>query len=122
QLEAIGRRKSTLMDYESAVRIHLVSFFGARPTGKIVAADVERFMVDKRGPLRSAKSLRNWVGVLHRLLSYAGKRDWIPSNPCRTVDFPWIEETDAGAAGLASARVGGLGADDPRRRRRDDLA
>lgn len=79
-------------------------------------------MVDKRGQGRSAKSLRNWLGVLHRLLSYARKRDWIPSNPCRTVDFPRIEETDAGAAGLASARVGGLGADDPRRRRRNDLA
>jgi hypothetical protein len=36
-LEAIGRRKSTLMHCESAVRIHLVPFF-ARPIGKIVAA------------------------------------------------------------------------------------
>jgi Phage integrase, N-terminal SAM-like domain len=87
-LEAIGRRKSTLMDYESAVRIHLVPFFGPRPIGKIVAADVERFMMVKRGEGRSPKSVRNWLGVLHSLLSYAEKRDWIPSNPCRKVDFP----------------------------------
>ncbi|HMJ32629.1 MAG TPA: hypothetical protein VK501_01835 [Baekduia sp.] len=97
-LEAIGRRRSTLMDYESAVRIHLVPFFGPRPIGKIVAADVERFMVVKRREGRSAKSVRNWLGVLHSLLSYAEKRDWIPSNPCRKVDFPRIEETDAGTS------------------------
>jgi integrase len=107
-LEAIGRRKSTLMDYESAVRIHLVPFFGTRPIGKIVAADVERFMVVKRGEGRSPKSVRNWLGVLHSLLSYAEKRDWIPSNPCRKVDFPRIEETDADIRFLAPEGVEAL--------------
>jgi hypothetical protein len=107
-LEAVGRRTSTLMDYESAVRIHLVPFFGSRPIGKIVAADVERFMVVKRGEGRSAKSVRNWLGVLHSLLSYAEKRDWIASNPCRKVDFPRIEETDADIRFLAPEGVEAL--------------
>jgi hypothetical protein len=30
------------MDYESAVRVHLVSFFGERPIAKITADDIER--------------------------------------------------------------------------------
>jgi site-specific recombinase XerD len=107
-LEAIGRRRSTLMDYESAVRIHLVPFFGPRPIGKIVAADVERFMVVKRREGRSAKSVRNWLGVLHSLLSYAEKRDWIASNPCRKVDFPRMQETDADIRFLAPEGVEAL--------------
>jgi hypothetical protein len=37
-LEAIGRRKSTLMDYESAVRIHLVPFFGRSPAERPTSA------------------------------------------------------------------------------------
>jgi hypothetical protein len=44
-----------------------VPFFGGRPIGKIVAADVERFMVVKRAEGRSPKSVRNWLGVLHTL-------------------------------------------------------
>jgi hypothetical protein len=50
-LEAIGRRRSTLMDYESAVRIHLVPFCGAR---QIVAADVERWSSARRAGRRRA--------------------------------------------------------------------
>src|SRR3954447_6297255 len=94
-LEVIGRRRSTLMDYESAARIHLVSFFGGRPIGEITADDVEAFMQAKRAEGRSPKSVRNWLGVLHCLLSYAERRDWIASNVCRKVDFPRIEERDA---------------------------
>lgn len=56
-LEAIRRRRSTLMDYESAVRIHLVPFFGSRPIGKITAADVEAFMAAKRAEGRLPKSV-----------------------------------------------------------------
>jgi integrase len=94
-LEAIGRRRSTLMDYESAVRVHLVPFFGERPIAKITPDDIERFMAEKRAAGRSPKSTRNWLGVLHTLLSYAERRDWIASNPCRKVDFPRIDEPDA---------------------------
>jgi hypothetical protein len=94
-LETIGRRRSTLMDYESAVRVHLVPFFGSRAIGKIAPADIEAFMAAKRREGKSAKSVRNWLGVLHTLLSYAERRDLIASNPCRKVDFPRIEETDA---------------------------
>ena len=76
-LEAIGRRRSTVMDYESAVRVHLVPFFGERPIAKITPDDIERFMAEKRATGRSPKSVRNWLGVLHTLLSYAERRDWI---------------------------------------------
>jgi integrase len=65
-------------------------------------------MVAKRGEGRSPKSVRNWLGVLHSLLSYAEKRDWIPSNPCRKVDFPRIEETDADIRFLAPEGVEAL--------------
>jgi hypothetical protein len=107
-LETIGRRRSTLMDYESAVRVHLVPFFGSRPIGKIAPADIEAFMAAKRREGKSAKSLRNWLGVLHTLLSYAERRDLIPSNPCRKVDFPRIEETDADIRFLSAEGVEAL--------------
>jgi hypothetical protein len=62
-LEAIGRRRSTLMDYESAVRVHLVTFFGERPIGKVTPDDVERFMAAKDAEGRSPKSVRNYLGL-----------------------------------------------------------
>jgi integrase len=94
-LQLMGRKRSTLMDYESTVRIHLVPFFGDTPLSAIRPRDVERFMAAKTDQGRSPKSVRNWLGVLHTLMSFAERREWCVRNPCRHVDFPRIPESDA---------------------------
>src|SRR6476661_490755 len=44
QLQALGRKKSTLEDYESTLRVHLVPFFGERPLETIDVSLVEGFI------------------------------------------------------------------------------
>ena len=44
QLQALGRKKSTLEDYESTLRVHLVPFFGERPLETIDVPLVEEFI------------------------------------------------------------------------------
>ena len=94
-LQLMGRKKSTLMDYESTIRVHLAPFFGDMPLNAMQPRDVERFMQHKTDQGRSPKSIRNWLGVLHTLMSFAERREWCVRNPCRQVDFPRIPETDA---------------------------
>jgi integrase len=94
-LAALGRKRSTLMDYESALRVHLAPHFGNRPIDRLTADDVERFMVVKRREGKAPKSIRNYVGVLHGVCAFAVKRRWAQSNPCAAVDLPRVAETDA---------------------------
>ena len=47
QRRLLGRKKSTLEDYESSLRVHLVPFFGERPLGEIDVAMVEAFIYAK---------------------------------------------------------------------------
>jgi hypothetical protein len=56
--EAKGRKRSTVMDYRSAVRVHFGSF-GSKPLDAITPADVERFMRDRQREGKATKSIRN---------------------------------------------------------------
>jgi hypothetical protein len=47
ELGTRGRRRSTLGDYESYLRVHLVPFFDGTPLRKIGRAEVEAFMAAK---------------------------------------------------------------------------
>ena len=57
-LTSLGRKRSTLGDYESYLRIHLVPFFGERALERIEPAEVEAFIAAKRreGRRRRASS------------------------------------------------------------------
>jgi integrase len=89
-LAALGRKRSTLMDYESALRVHLAPYFGARAIDSLTADDVERFMAAKRREGRAPKSIRNYVGVLHGICAFAVKRRWVDANPRAAVDLPRV--------------------------------
>src|SRR5215210_2097517 len=86
-LAALGRKRSTLMDYESALRVHLAPYFGAQSIDTLTADDVERFIAAKRRYGRASKSVRNYVGVLHGICAFAVKRRWADSNPCTRLNF-----------------------------------
>ena len=59
-LAALGRKRSTLMDYESALRVHLAPYFAGRVIDRLTADDVEHFMAAKRREGRAPKSIRNY--------------------------------------------------------------
>src|SRR6266542_3093284 len=54
-LAGVGRKRSTLMDYESHLRVHLAPFFGAKPLHRIEASDIEAFIAAKRRDGRAPK-------------------------------------------------------------------
>ena len=88
QRRALGRKKSTLEDYESTLRIHLTPFFGDRSLGEIDVPLVEAFIYAKLEEGKAPKSIRNYMGLLHSILDHGVKRGWCDSNPAALVEKP----------------------------------
>lgn len=97
-LEGVGRKRSTLMDYESHLRVHLVPFFGSTPLHRIEPRHIEAFIGAKRREGRAPKSILNYLGFLHSIFQFAQRRCWVAANPCKQVDKPRAESTDADTA------------------------
>src|SRR3954451_12993551 len=87
-LTALGRKRATLMDYKSTLRVHLVPFFGARALDRIGARDIEAFITFEARAGRATKSILNYLGLLHSIFAYGEKRGWCTRNPCKLVDKP----------------------------------
>jgi integrase len=87
-LEALGRKKSTVEGYRSALNVHLAPFFRDRPLDKIGREDVEAFMAARARAGSAPKSTLNYVGVLHSIFDFAIRRGWARSNPCKRVEKP----------------------------------
>jgi integrase len=83
----MGRKKSTLDDYESYLEQHLVPFFH-KPLHKIAARDVEMFISAKLEQGKARKSILNWLGLLHSVFEHAIKQGWVSANPCKGVEKP----------------------------------
>src|SRR4051794_30488170 len=82
-LEAVGRTPSTLVAYRSALRVHLVPYFGDGPFDAVSPEDVEGFMSAMRRQGLSSKSIRNYVGILGTLYAHWERRALIERNPVR---------------------------------------
>ena len=93
-LATLGRKPSTLQNYESYLRIHLAPFFGKRPLDRITPGQIQRFIAVKIASGRSPKSVMNWVGFLHSIFAFAKRRDLASSNPCKLVDKPRVTSSD----------------------------
>jgi integrase len=90
-LAARGRRRSTLGDYESYLRVHVTPFFDDMPLKKVARGHVEGFVAQKLAEGRAPKSVRNYVGLLHSIFVYAERQGWRAGNPCKGVDLPAVE-------------------------------
>jgi integrase len=91
QRRTMGRKKSTLDDYESYLKNNLVPFFGAKPLHKIEAGDVEMFIATKLEKGKAPKSVLNWLRLLHSIFEYGIKQGWVVTNPCKRVEKPTEE-------------------------------
>ena len=90
QRQILGRKKSTLEDYESTLRVHLVPFFGQRLLSDIDVATVEAFIYAKLDEGKAPKSIQNYLGLLHSIVGYGVKRGWCESNPVALVETPRV--------------------------------
>lgn len=89
-----GRRRSTLGEYESFLRVHLVPFFGELAIDRIGREQVEAFAAQKLQEGKAPKSVSNYLGLLHSLFEFAKKRGWASANPCKEVELPRKAEAD----------------------------
>jgi len=95
-------KRSTWMDYESNVKLHLKPAFGNRPLGQIARAEVKQLALALRRSGLRPKSARKIVGTLSTILSEALDDDLIESNPClqlrKVYRSPDFAEGEPGAA------------------------
>ncbi len=89
-----GRKLSTRTAVESALRVHLVPFFGERPIGSVKEADVCDLMAVMESKGVGPKSIRNYIGTLSALYRFAmhPRRRWASMNPCEGVELPAVPD------------------------------
>lgn len=102
-LEARGRKASTLAAHESALRAHLVPFFGAKPLARIETVDVEAFIASLAGRY-APKTIRNYLGTLHSIFEFARIRP----NPVGDATKPEGDTTDPDIRFLTEPEVEAL--------------
>lgn len=93
RLEALGRQKNTIDAYRSYKREHLDPEFGSRPVDSISPQDVDRLQ-QKLLRKGSPKSASNWMSLLHGILAFAQKQEWVDANAASTVDRPKVDDDE----------------------------
>ena len=90
--ERRGRKKSTLSNIESEVRVHLVPFFASRSFGSIRSEDVLDLVAVLEDKGLSPKSIHNVIATLSGLFKFAKapQRRWAAENPCEGLELPAI--------------------------------
>ena len=86
--ELIGLKRTTLMDYESYTRVHLLPAFGSLELEAITIELIEEFIAAKRHEGKAVKSILNYLGLLHAMFAFAVRRGWSTRNPVALVEKP----------------------------------
>jgi integrase len=94
RLEGLGRKRTTIADYRSTLRVHLVPFFGGRSLEQVDVQLVEAFITAKQREGKAPKSISNYLGLLYSIFEYAVKRGLARSNPVAAADKPRVEARD----------------------------
>jgi hypothetical protein len=82
-LPARNLKPSTLIDYTTTLRLHLVPFFDETELAAIEAADLDRYIAAKTGKL-SAKTISNHLGLLRVMFKTAKRWRLVLTIPWRT--------------------------------------
>lgn len=92
-----GRLKAyTLHRYKRAWALHLEPFFGGLTFADITVADVEDWVDTEVDAGSSAKSIRNWHGLLHSIMAYGQQRERLRAdNPCAATELPEVDHKAA---------------------------
>ena len=83
-----GRKRSTIEDYESILRRHLVPFFGDRALDRVTSGDVTACVQVKRRAGLARQTVINHVNLLHGICGFAQRRGWVNANPVVGVERP----------------------------------
>jgi integrase len=83
-----GRRETTVCDYRSIIRRHLVPFFAGKAVGAIEPDLVEAYAASKRQQGLKPKTIANHLALLHGVFGHAVRKGWSRTNPVAAVDRP----------------------------------
>jgi len=83
-----GRKPTTVDDYRSMTRVHLVPFFGTRALGSIDVQLVESYISAKLRQGLARTTVRHQVMLLHGIFAHALRRGWCSSNPVAAAERP----------------------------------
>jgi integrase len=86
--ELVGLKRTTLMDYESYTRVHLIPAFGAFDLEAVTIELIENFIAAKRHEGKAVKSILNYLGLLHAMFAFGVRRGWCTRNPVALVEKP----------------------------------
>lgn len=100
-----GRLKAyTLHRYKRVWALHLEPPFAGAPFPAVTVADVEDWIDSEIADGASAKSIRNWHGVLHSLMAYGQQRELLRTdNPCTATELPEVDHRAARQVRLFTA-------------------
>lgn len=86
------KEATTLVDYASCVRVHIVPFFGTTPVRHITRERCRDFIAHLVSLGLSAKTVNNYGTINATLFNYAASERWIAEAPTRGVTLPRPEK------------------------------
>lgn len=92
-LEAIGRRPTTLATYRSLYRTHLQWSVEEVSPERVTRREVEELDRVMRRKELAPKTRLNALKLLSEIFAFAKRQGWCRRNPCEQVRFPQVELT-----------------------------
>ncbi len=91
-LEALGRKPTTLDNYRSILRSHLLPRFGEVAVSQVKKSEIEALMAALTEAGKAARTRTGIFKLLSQVFKFAQRHDWCEQNPCRSVRRPRVRE------------------------------
>ena len=91
-LEALGRKPTTLDNYRSILRSHLLPKFGEVAVSQVKKSEIEALMTALTKAGKAARTRSGIFKLLSQVFTFAQRHDWCEQNPCRFVRRPRVRE------------------------------
>jgi integrase len=91
-LEALGRKPTTLDNYRAILRSHLLPRFGEDAVSGVKKSDIEAFMTALTKAGKAARTRSGIFKLLSQVFTFAQRHGWCEENPCRSVRRPQVRE------------------------------
>jgi integrase len=91
-LEVLGRKPTTLDNYRSILRSHLLPRFGEVIVSHVKKGDIEAFMAALTDAGKAARTRSGIFKLLSQVFTFAERQGWCEQNPCHSVRRPRVRE------------------------------
>ena len=94
RLKGLDKRPRTIEHYEGNVRLHIIPGLGSKPLAKLTAADVEKFLAERRAAGLAPRTVHHIRAVLRNALKKAVRNRLVPYNVASESDPPKVPHTE----------------------------